>query len=504
MHPGVRFGLRALLAFPVLAGVWIYAQALSIPWSSYGHDPRHTGQSAVASQPYNRIKWSTPVDDVLANTPGTLFIHYGSPLVTAANSVIVPVRTTTSNVFRVDILNGGDGSVKYSLTSDYLLPPHDWIPAYSPVVSARGRLYYAGAGGTVYYRDTPDALTGNTGQIAFYGNANYSANRTALDSTVYITTPIISNRFGDIFFGYLVTGANPLNLQSGIARISAAGVGSSLTAVAAGGGDSSITQVQMGSAPALSIDQFTLYFSLNSGNFTGGYLAAVDSRNLAPLTRVRLKDPVSHFDGFVMDDSTASPVVGPDGDVYFGILENPFPNNDDRGWLLHFNSTLTVEKIPGAFGWDDTPSVVPAKMVPSYTGTSSYLLFVKYNNYVGIGPSGDGQNKIAILDPRTSMTDPVTGGTIMQEVLTILGPTLDAAGPGRTEWCINSAAVDIASKSIIANNEDGILYKWNLVTNTLSQIRLTTGVGEAYTPTVIGVDGTVYAINDAVLFAVGQ
>ena len=490
------------MALPVLAGVWIYAQALSIPWSSYGHDPQHTGQSAAASQPYDRIKWSTPVDNVLANTSGTLFIHYGSPLVTAANSVIVPLRTNASNVFQLDVRNGDNGTLKYSLASDYLMPPHDWIPAYSPVVSARGRLYYAGAGGTVYYRDTPDALTGAAGQIAFYGNANYSANKTALDSTVYITTPIVSNRFGDIFFGYVVTGANPLNLQSGVARISAAGAGSSIAAVTAAGGDNSITQVQMGSAPALSIDQFTLYFGLNSGNFTGGYLAAVDSRNLTPINRVRVKDPVSHADGYVMDNSTASPVVGPDGDVYFGILENPFPNNDDRGWLLHFNSTLTVEKIPGAFGWDDTPSVVPAKMVPSYTGTSPYLLFSKYNNYIGIGPQGDGQNRIAILDPRNSMTDPITGGAIMEEILTILGPTVE--GTGRTEWCINSAAVDIASKSIIANNEDGILYKWNLVTNTLSQIRLTAGVGEAYTPTVIGVDGTVYAINDAVLFAVGQ
>jgi hypothetical protein len=33
---------------------------------------------------------------------------------------------------------------------------------------------------------------------------------------------------------------------------------------------------------------------------------------------------------------------------------------------------------------------------------------------------------------------------------------------------------------------------------------LTTGVSEAYTPTAIGVDGTVYAINNAILFAVGQ
>jgi hypothetical protein len=35
-------------------------------------------------------------------------------------------------------------------------------------------------------------------------------------------------------------------------------------------------------------------------------------------------------------------------------------------------------------------------------------------------------------------------------------------------------------------------------------VTLTSGIGEAYTPTAIGVDGTVYAINDAILFAVGQ
>jgi len=43
------------------------------------------------------------------------------------------------------------------------------------------------------------------------------------------------------------------------------------------------------------------------------------------------------------------------------------------------------------------------------------------------------------------------------------------------------------------------------VANTLSEsVTLTTGIGEAYTPTVIGVDGTAYAINNSTLFAVGN
>ena len=174
----------------------------------------------------------------------------------------------------------------------------------------------------------------------------------------------------------------------------------------------------------------------------------------------------------ITNDGTASPTVGPDGDVYIGVLENPFASNHDRGWLLHFSADLSTSKIPGAFGWDDTASIVPASMVPSYTGTSTYLLMTKYNNYAGEG--GDGVNKIAILDPNAMMDDPVTGACVMQEVLTIAGPTPDpeyiGTHPGAVrEWCINTAVVDPATDSILANSEDGTLYRWNLTTNTFTQ-----------------------------------
>jgi hypothetical protein len=132
----------------------------------------------------------------------------------------------------------------------------------------------------------------------------------------------------------------------------------------------------------------------------------------------------------------------------------------------------------------------------------------KYNNYADTG--GNGVNKIAILDPRTSMTDPISGATVMNEVLTIAGPTPDSSFTNTypnavREWCINSAAVDPFTKSVLANNEDGKLYRWDLTSNTLSETNvLTTGLGEAYTPTIIGVDGIVYAINNGTLFAIGR
>jgi hypothetical protein len=133
----------------------------------------------------------------------------------------------------------------------------------------------------------------------------------------------------------------------------------------------------------------------------------------------------------------------------------------------------------------------------------------KYNNYANLG-SGDGQNKVAVLDPHDSQIDPITGATIMKEILLKVGPTPDpgnasqqAPNPVR-EWCINTAAIDVATKSAMVNNEDGKVYRWDFPTNTLSQVvTLTGGVGEPYTPTCIGPDGTVYAINNSILFAVG-
>jgi hypothetical protein len=248
---------------------------------------------------------------------------------------------------------------------------------------------------------------------------------------------------------------------------------------------------------------------VNDFDFGYGYLLALDSSTLKTITSALLIDPWSGFTATITDESSATPTVGPDGDVYFGVLENPFPSHNDRGWLLHFNSDLTQQKLPGSFGWDDTASVVDASLVSSYHGSSTYLVMTKYNNYAGVG-TGDGVNKVAVLDPNVGMDDPIIPSTqVMKEVIAIKGVTPDPAFPtfphAVREWCINSAAVDPITKSILVNSEDGKLYRWDLTSNTFSQrIALTSGIGEAYTPTMIGSDGTAYAINDAILFAVGH
>jgi len=477
------------------------------PWPGFGETPEHTALSEEPSQSFVRIHWRTPVD--LAPPYGQgheLFIHYGSPIVTSADNVIIPVRTGPQNHFRVEGHSPVNGALFWSSPTDYILPPHGWIPSFGAALTASDLLLFPGAGGKLYARD-PDAAHAKVQTLIFYGAAQYQSDKAAYDANVDIDTPITTDSSGDAFFGFTVTGATPAGLQSGIARVAPDGTGTWVS-VAGASGDSLMTEVATNSAPALSAGQQTLYVAVsnpNLGQFGEGYLLALDSRTLATTGKVFLLDPQSGGPAGISDNSTASPTVGPDGDVYFGVLEDPFPNHNDRCWLLHFDSTLAHPKTPGSFGWDDTVSIVPTSMVPSYSGASPYLIMSKYNNYAGIG-AGDGQNKIAILDPNATQPDLVYGNPVMKEVLTILGVTPDPNNAGGVkEWCINTAAVDPATDSVLANSEDGYLYRWDLGSNSFTQrIHLTSGVGEAYTPTIIGADGQVYGVNNAVLFAIGQ
>jgi hypothetical protein len=339
---------------------------------------------------------------------------------------------------------------------------------------------------------------------AFYGNANYTSNKAAYDSSVFVDTPVTSDSQGNIYFGFSALPGAPGGLRGGIARIAADGTGSWAAATVLTG-DSDIDKAALNSAPALSPDEKTLYLAVNGG-IGKGYLVALDATTLALMSKVLLVDPLSKQAALVSDDGTAAPAVGPDGDVYFGVLESTYAAHNARGWLLHFDASLAQSKTPGSFGWDDTASIVPAQMVPGYSGASKYLVMTKYNNYGRTG-SGDSRNKVAVLDPNGTQADFIRPSvTVMKEVQTVLGITPDPDYPGGVmEWCINTAAVDPFSKSILVNAEDGWLYRWDMATNTLSQkVRLTSGLGESYTPTAVGADGTVYAINNAVLFAVGK
>ncbi len=479
------------------------------PWTTFAGNAQHTSVSSNTSQPLEVIHWSSPVD----NFPTSRAAHYGGPLITANNTVIYPYKKGPESApdFHIIARNGNDGTLLWDETTDWVPTGYGWYPAHQPVyVPSLNRVYFSGANASLYYKDNVDTPSGGSTkvQIVVFGSSGNVA-----------MTGLTADSAGNIYYGYRNGTAG------GIVKVTPAGVATFVTANAASQ-DASFTDwiPQMNHTPALSNDESTLYTTLRrNGTSYNGRLVGLSTTNLSTqYNSGTLKDPRSNYanNAGLLNDSTASPMVAPDGHVFLGIFANPY--NGSRGWLAHFNANLTnlntstpdpVDTyVMGGFGWDTTPSIVPATMVPQYSGSSSYLLFTKYNNYYGITNGGDGSNGIAILDPNDSEVEyhaDSNGQLVMKRVLYQVGPTPDWDYPSvptaKREWCINYGAVDPATQSVIVNSADGKFYRWHLPSDTLIEpLRLSNGIGQPYTMTVIGVDGTLYGIQIGAIYAMGK
>jgi hypothetical protein len=507
-----RISSAAALCSVVCAPVLIQAQT---PWwGQYGRNAQHTAQVTTGVQAMNHVLWSKAIDLFPPYSGGDLFLHYGCPLVANGGTLVMTVRSGVGNTwspavntYQLEGHNPQTGAVLWTQTTDWIDPPHGWIPSCGSAIGPDNKLYTPGAGGTVYVRSSADSASATVSQICFYGLSTYQGNQSLYNSDVKICTPITVDASGNIFFGFYVTAGSTTGLSCGIARISSTGAGTWVSATAASGNPGN-NEVGTNCAPAISNDGASVYVAVKAqghGSYSNPKLLQLDSTTLGTVHSAALAGPSGTF-AYILDDGTSSPMVGPDGDVYYGT----WYSNIARGFMLHYSSDLQTAKTASAFGWDDTASCVPASCVPSYTGSSSYLILTKYNNYSDSGADGDGLNQLALLDPNDTETYQVTYGdhraapsyTTMKEILTVLGPTPNANLPGVNEWCINTAAIDVLNKSAIVNSEDGHSYRWDFTTNTLTEANnLAPPTGEAYTPTITDSDGRAYAVNNAQLFA---
>jgi hypothetical protein len=189
--------------------------------------------------------------------------------------------------------------------------------------------------------------------------------------------------------------------------------------------------------------------------------------------------------GRVIDQSSSSPTVAPDGSVLYGSYSR---YNFARGHLWKFS--------PGGqflasfdFGWDTTPAIF------QHGGT--YSIVLKDNHYD------------ANCCPDTGAPPP--GPYFMTQLNSTLGVEWQFKSttialpnnPNGFEWCINAPAID-TNGVVYANSEDGNVYAINQGGTLKQRIFLHQAIGAAYTPLAIGQTGLLYTENDGHLFVVGQ
>ena len=185
--------------------------------------------------------------------------------------------------------------------------------------------------------------------------------------------------------------------------------------------------------------------------------------------------------GRVNDDSSSSPLVAPDGSVFYGAYTR---YNYSQGHLMHFSNH--GEYLGAyAFGWDVTPAIAPHD--------NSYSVVTKENHY-NLGSYCDGCSSIR----RTN--DP--SGFFVTRLNPALRVEWQLRNPNNLEWCVNGPAIDRDGVAYM-NAEDGFLYSINPDGTLRQAISLTPAIGQAYTPLAIDDRGRVYAEKAGVLFVVG-
>lgn len=220
-------------------------------------------------------------------------------------------------------------------------------------------------------------------------------------------------------------------------------------------------------------------------------------------------DPATnnHPAGRILDDSSATPTIAPDGSIFFGAYTR---YNYAQGHLMHFDSE---GHFLGAFpfGWDTTAGVLRHH--------NTYSIVLKENHYSELGPFCD-VDEFCPSDRNT--TNPASPTEFFVSQLSpdfhvewrfkntntnscIRNPdgTISCVSnqPDSFEFCVNAVIID-ANGLVYANSEDGNLYVIKQGGELDSSIFQQLSVGAAYTPSSLGPDGKIYTQNAGHLFVV--
>jgi len=238
--------------------------------------------------------------------------------------------------------------------------------------------------------------------------------------------------------------------------------------------------------------------------------------------------------GRINDAGTASPVVLPDGNVYFGAWGR---YNVSRGHAYKLNGSSGAIMATYDFGWDDTQAI--------FQHDSTYSIVMKDNHYDeeegfycnSTDTSGNliptfsqGGDPTIVSNVICDWTSIPKGPFYITQVDPNLNPEWkfkstetkachrqadgtvvcvnDGKHPNGFEWCINAPAVDGAG-NVYVESEDGNVYVLDqghsgVFTTPKSKVFTNLAIGAAYTPYSIDMQGRGYAQNNGHLFVFGD
>lgn len=249
----------------------------------------------------------------------------------------------------------------------------------------------------------------------------------------------------------------------------------------------------------------------------GGWLPANGQpngcRDLGPDGNAAIygRDPATNRrgGGRVLDDSSSTPTVAPDGSILYGAYTR---YNWAQGHMMRFSAAGDFLGSFG-FGWDTTPGI--------YQHDGTYSVVIKNNHYSELGSYC---NDATICPEDRNATNPDSPEAYF---ITQLAPDLSVQWtfqnantlscsrnsdgsvscvsdhPNGFEWCVNALVID-KNGVVYANSEDGNLFAINQGGTLKQKIFQQLALGAAYTPTSLGADGKIYTQNAGHLFVVAQ
>jgi len=213
--------------------------------------------------------------------------------------------------------------------------------------------------------------------------------------------------------------------------------------------------------------------------------------------------------GRVVDNSTSSPTVAPDGSVLYGAYTR---YNYAQGHLMRFSS---AGLYLGSYhsGSDITPAI--------YSHSATYSVVIKDNQYGNLGsycdnptycapdrnatnPSNPEVYFITQLDPGLAVEWKFQNTNTQSCTRNADGSVTCVPGPAHGfEWSNDALAID-KNGVVYANSADGNLYAINQGGTLKQNIFLERAVKASGTPLSIGADGKIYAQNFGQLVPVGS